>query len=135
MSAPLRVFFFVGAAVLAVVSGGQPLYAQSSPAQGAANDARAACAQDAQKLCANVQPGGGRIIACLKQHQDQVSDSCKQAIAKAMAARPLLPPRLPQHLRLKRRLPPHRRALRQRPPREIAPRRMRSNQIHRTTIF
>jgi hypothetical protein len=102
MPAPVRVFFFVAAAVLAVVSGGPPLYAQSSPAQGAANDARAACAQDAQKLCANVQPGGGRIIACLKQHQDQVSDSCKQAIAKAMqssnggaAAAPAAPPATP----------------------------------------
>ena len=45
---------------------------------------RAACAQDVQKLCANVPSGGGRILACLKQHQDQVSDGCKQAVAKTM---------------------------------------------------
>jgi hypothetical protein len=40
---------------------------------------RAACAEDAQKLCAGVQPGGGRIVACLKEHKDSLSDRCKQA--------------------------------------------------------
>ena len=45
---------------------------------------RAACAGDVQRLCADVPSGGGRIIACLKQHQDEVSAGCKQAIASAM---------------------------------------------------
>src|SRR5271165_230554 len=40
---------------------------------------RAACAEDAQKLCAGVQPGGGRMVACLKEHKDSLSDRCKQA--------------------------------------------------------
>ena len=40
---------------------------------------RAACAEDAQKLCAGVQPGGGRIVACLKEHKDSLSDRCKKA--------------------------------------------------------
>ena len=40
---------------------------------------RAACAEDAQKFCATVQPGGGRIVACLKEHKDSLSDRCKQA--------------------------------------------------------
>src|SRR5580692_1857520 len=40
---------------------------------------QAACAGDAQKLCAGVQPGGGRIVACLKEHKDELSDQCKQA--------------------------------------------------------
>ena len=48
-----------------------------------AAEVRAACEGDAQKLCPAVQPGGGRIIACLKQHKEEVSDGCKQAIAKA----------------------------------------------------
>src|ERR1700693_2248312 len=41
--------------------------------------ARTACASDVQKLCAGVQPGGGRIVACLKEHKDSLSDRCKQA--------------------------------------------------------
>jgi len=59
---------------------------QSPPAGGPSQtvaDARAACANDIQKLCAGVQPGGGRIIACLKQHKEAVSDGCKQAVVKA----------------------------------------------------
>jgi hypothetical protein len=40
---------------------------------------QAACAGDAQKLCAGVQPGGGRIVACLKEHKEALSDQCKQA--------------------------------------------------------
>jgi hypothetical protein len=44
---------------------------------------RAACAEDTQKLCAGVQPGGGRIVACLKEHKDSLSDRCKQAAALA----------------------------------------------------
>ena len=44
---------------------------------------RAACTADAQKLCAGVQPGGGRIVACLKEHKDELSDQCKQAAGLA----------------------------------------------------
>ena len=58
---------------------------QTSTAQAASqlSDARAACASDVQKLCPNVPPGGGRILACLKQHKDEVSDGCKRAILGA----------------------------------------------------
>ena len=45
--------------------------------------ARVTCDADIQTLCAGVQPGGGRILACLKEHKDQVSDACKMAIVKA----------------------------------------------------
>ena len=44
---------------------------------------RVACADDAKKLCAGVQPGGGRIVACLKEHKDSLSDGCKQAAGLA----------------------------------------------------
>src|SRR5258707_12638606 len=40
---------------------------------------QAACAEDAQKFCATVQPGGGRIVACLKEHKVSLSDRCRQA--------------------------------------------------------
>jgi hypothetical protein len=62
----------------------EPPAAQPTPAQQKAmQQVRAACQADAQKLCAAVQPGGGRIVACLKEHKDEVSDGCKQAISKA----------------------------------------------------
>ena len=47
---------------------------------------RAGCAADAQKLCAGVQPGGGRIMACLKEHKDALSDQCKQAATQAVGS-------------------------------------------------
>jgi hypothetical protein len=58
-------------------------FAQNASPQ-ALDDVRAACAADVQRLCAGVPSGGGRIFACLKQHQDQVSNPCKQAIATAL---------------------------------------------------
>jgi hypothetical protein len=61
----------------------EPPATQPMPSQKAMEAVRAACEMDAQKLCAGVQPGGGRILACLKEHKDAVSDGCKQAILKA----------------------------------------------------
>jgi hypothetical protein len=40
------------------------------------------CMDDAKKLCPGVKPGEGRIAACLKAHQDQVSSACKGRIAE-----------------------------------------------------
>ena len=47
------------------------------------NAVRAACETDVPKVCPGIQPGGGRIIQCLVQHQNEVSEACKQALAKA----------------------------------------------------
>ena len=57
--------------------------APPAPSQQAVQAARAACETDIQTLCAGVQPGGGRIIACLKEHKDKVSDGCRQAVLNA----------------------------------------------------
>jgi Cysteine rich repeat len=43
----------------------------------------ALCNADAEKICPGVAPGGGKIIACLKQHKDEVSFGCSKAL-KAM---------------------------------------------------
>jgi hypothetical protein len=45
--------------------------------------AMAACKQDVQTLCADVQRGGGRIMECLKSHADKVSPDCKAAMQAA----------------------------------------------------
>jgi hypothetical protein len=47
---------------------------------------RAACSDDAQRLCAGVSAGGGRILACLKEHKSELSDRCKQAASQAAGA-------------------------------------------------
>lgn len=57
-----------------------PASAQSAPIEAA----RAACSADLQQLCAGVQAGGGRMLACLKEHRDQVSPTCKQAVMSAL---------------------------------------------------
>lgn len=39
------------------------------------------CGEDAKKLCKDVQPGGGRIMQCLKQHEGELSPACKEKMA------------------------------------------------------
>jgi len=46
-----------------------------------------ACAGDVEKLCKNVQPGGGRIVQCLREHESELSSACKAVVA-ARARRP-----------------------------------------------
>jgi hypothetical protein len=43
------------------------------------------CSADLEKFCKDVKPGGGRIIACLKQHEAEVSEACKKAQGTAQA--------------------------------------------------
>jgi hypothetical protein len=40
------------------------------------------CVADAKRLCPGVQPGQGRIAACLKEHQSDMSPACKARIAE-----------------------------------------------------
>ncbi len=40
------------------------------------------CAQDVEKFCKDVQPGGGRIARCLKEHQNDLSAACKEKITE-----------------------------------------------------
>lgn len=49
--------------------------------------ARMACRADAQKLCQGVQPGGGRIMQCMRDHRDALSEDCKAALMNARAHR------------------------------------------------
>jgi hypothetical protein len=41
-----------------------------------------ACLSDRAKLCPDVAPGQGRIIACLTAHPDQLSPLCANGMAK-----------------------------------------------------
>jgi hypothetical protein len=46
-----------------------------------------ACMSDVKALCGSVQPGGGRIRDCMKEHRTELSTSCKAAIADRMLER------------------------------------------------
>jgi hypothetical protein len=48
---------------------------------------RGACQEDMKALCGSVQPGGGRIRDCMRQHRTQLSNTCKVAIADRMLER------------------------------------------------
>ena len=79
------------AAVLAF-SSATALAADQSPGNGP----RAACKADVEKLCSGMQPGGGRIVGCLKQNEAQVSAACKDALAKARERKAPAAPASPQ---------------------------------------
>jgi hypothetical protein len=38
------------------------------------------CAEDVAKLCKDVEPGGGRIAQCIKNHTNELSPECKKGI-------------------------------------------------------
>ena len=44
------------------------------------------CKADFERLCPGVQPGGGRVIACLKAHKEEISIGCGKAL-QAMKAK------------------------------------------------
>ena len=52
-------------------------------AQGAA--VRQACGPEIQQHCAGVEPGEGRLRACIKEHFAAFSEPCKQAILSSVA--------------------------------------------------
>jgi Cysteine rich repeat len=58
------------------------LTATSAMAQSAAMKA---CGGDVKTLCAGVQPGDGRIKACIKAHFSDVSAPCQAVLVKAAA--------------------------------------------------
>ena len=43
------------------------------------------CRQDIESYCAEVEPGDGRILACLYAHDDKISDRCFAASEELMA--------------------------------------------------
>jgi hypothetical protein len=50
----------------------------------AAEKGKGPCATDAAKFCKDVKPGEGRVAACLKEHEQELSQACRDR--KALAA-------------------------------------------------
>ena len=38
------------------------------------------CRDDLLKLCSDIKPGGGRVMACMDKNEKQISGRCKQAM-------------------------------------------------------
>jgi Cysteine rich repeat len=43
-----------------------------------------ACKADLEKVCPGVEPGHGRILACLEGKTDQLSEACKDDVSKKL---------------------------------------------------
>lgn len=56
------------------------LLAASAPAFAVDAPSASACRDDIRTLCSSVKPGGGRALACLKQHESELSAACKTAL-------------------------------------------------------
>lgn len=63
-------------AVAAVVIG----FSTTAFAQNLTAAQRTACKGDYDKYCTGTIPGGGRVIACLNEQRDSLSDACKKVL-------------------------------------------------------
>jgi hypothetical protein len=73
---------------VAIVSGLSLVALMSAAPNALAQQAAAMkyCKADYERLCPGVQPGGGRILGCLKAHKEEISIGCGKAL-QAMKAK------------------------------------------------
>jgi hypothetical protein len=72
--------------ILVVTTGAVLLLSTSSAMPQMRPGARAvlqACKPDIARFCSQVQPGQGRIKACMKEHLPELSDPCKEGLFQA----------------------------------------------------
>jgi hypothetical protein len=69
------------------------VFAAPALAQGKGQGMTGACKADVETFCKGIEPGGGRIMECLKQNEAKVSQGCKDQVAKARAEREARGPR------------------------------------------
>jgi hypothetical protein len=63
-----------------------PLISLPGSAHAQAGKPLAFCKADAARLCPGIAPGGGKLIGCLKQHENEVSIGCAKEL-KAVKAK------------------------------------------------
>ena len=81
-----KLIFVLGALLLAQV---HPAIAQEILIDGL--EAAISCAGDIRKHCSGIEPGEGRIKACIKEKFAELSPECKDALGELIAARIELP--------------------------------------------
>jgi hypothetical protein len=82
----------VAATVGTTAAGGTTATAQTQVPQEMRTQAMSlaqVCRNDYQRLCRDVQPGGGRILGCLSASAEKLSQACRGALpdAQALASR------------------------------------------------
>ncbi len=70
---PSVISFFVAAMFLGV----------TSVAQSQEVNKTGPCKDDIEKFCKDVKPGQGRMLECMREHENRLSQSCKDHIAEA----------------------------------------------------
>lgn len=80
-----QAFALTALSVTALIAAADLARSQSLPP--GAQAAAAACRPDIARLCPGVQPGGGRLIACLRTNADALSPTCRTAMEQAQATR------------------------------------------------
>ncbi|MFH1344719.1 MAG: cysteine rich repeat-containing protein [Pseudomonadota bacterium] len=76
----------LGGAIAAFAAGLAPVMAQTKIPEAMRNQAMSlaqTCGADRNRLCPNVQPGGGRILACLNANAASLSEPCRAALPDA----------------------------------------------------
>lgn len=76
----------IGFSSAGCAAGGADLRALSDAERAQAKAVAKACRQEIREHCKGVQAGEGRILACLDEHAEALSDRCAQAIDEAQAA-------------------------------------------------
>ncbi|MDS4041818.1 MAG: cysteine rich repeat-containing protein [Candidatus Competibacter sp.] len=73
--------------LLLLVSASMPAFAQGSQRDAAIQTVRTYCKADIERLCPYVEPGSGGVQACLKQHRQEISVGCAQALQQLRQSR------------------------------------------------
>lgn len=76
-------------AVIGIAAVASPALAQTMPptVTPEMHAALETCRPDIERLCPGVEPGDGRIMACMRDHRREITPACRAAALSAAAAR------------------------------------------------
>ena len=73
-----KTVFAALAALFTLLSAGA--FAQGSMTISQMREIKSACKADVKTYCGSVEPGGGRLVVCLKDNESKISAQCNQKI-------------------------------------------------------